>query len=83
MAKAVNPPMGSYSPSNEEYEAREWCMQKRIFVYMWPTQAGRWQTGVTLGNKDVLGPETYGKGDILKKVYEYYLYYFNKYKDQL
>jgi hypothetical protein len=83
MAKAKPLPMGKYSPTTAELDAREWCMQKRIMVYAWPVEGGRWKTGVTLGGKDVLGPETYSKGDILKKIYEYYLYYFNKYKDQL
>lgn len=79
--------MGSYIPTNEERKAEMWCFYNKIIITPRQVKAGvkMWYIDIETGiypNIKKLGtsPESYGPSDILKKVFEYKLYYYNKHK---
>lgn len=74
-------PMGNYAFSDKEFEAARWCIKNNIVVSVHPSKIpNQWHLDVILNKKSNITPMTFGPIEIWKKLYEYYLYYFNKYK---
>lgn len=79
--------MGRYIRSTEESAASRWCIANDMLIT--PRQAAwgvnEWYIDIEQGkypNRKLLGtsPETYGPGEIWKKIAKYQKYYYDKYK---
>jgi len=75
--------MGSYYASNREMDASEWCIRNKIFVSPISDKknSNKWYLEIELNGKINRSKESFGKVVIWEKLYEYYLYYYNKYND--
>ena len=77
--------MGEYSRSIEENEAALWCMHNDICITPRAIKYGEriWVVDIEKGkypNRKLLGTSSpYGPTTIWEKVFEYKLYYYNKY----
>lgn len=81
MIKRNQVDMGSYIPSSKEQEAYSWCIKNGIFIspkYIGSSTA--WNITIDINKKINISPESYKKIDIWKKMFEYYVYYYDKYK---
>jgi len=84
MAKKSKPfDMGDFTPDKYEVEAWVWCIRNQIFISPIAINEGRW--GLVIKNKGIenTDPNTYTKGDVWPKMYEYYKHYFNKYENKI
>lgn len=73
-------PMGVYVFTDEEFDAARWCIKNGIVISPFPSSiTTRWHIDIVINGKSNLSPKTFGSVEIWIKLYEYYLYYFNKY----
>ena len=75
--------MPEYTPTAEEHEAYMWGVEEGIIISPMGIKGTQdeWKVGIanSFNYKDVkLSPETYGPDEIWQKVFEFYLYYYNK-----
>jgi hypothetical protein len=62
-----------------------WCLENKINICVIPNWKTThfWNVEITINNKVVLDPVDYEPKEALKKMYEYYKYYYEKYnKDE-
>jgi len=75
-------PMGQYIYSDEELEAYSWCIKNGIRISPIAKDETNWFIEITINNKTNRSPETYKKMVIWEKLFEYYIYYYGKYKNK-
>ena len=80
MARKKQCDMGDYIAGKKDIEAYVWCIRNKIFISPKAKSINSWYIVIDLKNKINVSPDTYGKKEIWKKLYEYYRYYFDKYK---
>ena len=74
--------MGQYVQTDEELEAYSWCVKNGIHISPLARDETNWFIEITINNKTNRSPETYKKVVIWEKLFEYYLYYYEKYKNK-
>jgi hypothetical protein len=72
--------MGSYSPTDEEYEARLWCIRNKIYISPFAKGPAEWYIDITLNGKINRSPHVYIKDMIWENIYKFYKYYYDKHK---
>ena len=72
--------MGSYLPEKEDTEAMIWCTKNNIKIAPEGTTAGNWVVVISINGRINKSPESYKKNVIWQKIFEFYKYYFKKYK---
>ena len=79
------PDYGEYEPTKEERFALYWCTDNKIIIYADHNEGEQWHINIKIDKKIHKSPEKYGKDEVIKKIFEFYLYYANKYrpKDEL
>lgn len=80
MAKKKDFDMGFYTYTEEEYEAYKWCIKNNIYISPLAMSSVRWTITITNNGKEFKDPNSYGKVEIWKKLYQYYKYYYDKYR---
>jgi len=80
MAKKVIIDMGNYLYSTKEQEARYWCIKNGIYISPLAKSTLEWYICIEMNKKISVSPESYRKMEIWKKMYEFYIYYYEKYK---
>lgn len=80
MAKKQPFDMGEYIVSDKDIEAYRWCIKNDIKISPTAKTQGSWWLDIV--NKGVINrsPQAFIKGVIWQKMYEYYNYYYDKYK---
>jgi len=73
--------MGSYSPTEEEFEARLWCIRNKIYISPFAKEPGSWYIDITINNKVNRSPHIYVKDMIWENIYKFYKYYYDKHKE--
>ena len=73
---------GDYEPTKEERFALYWCVKNKIIVYAEEKENPPWRIRIKLDKKIHTSPESYGQDEVIKKIFEYYLYYANKYRPE-
>ena len=73
--------MGSYSSTDEEYEARLWCIRNKIYISPFAKQPGGWYIDIEINGKQHRSPHVYTKDIIWENIYKFYKYYYDKHKD--
>lgn len=73
--------MGRYYAADDEMDAAMWCIKNNIKISPLKKSFSedRWYIEITLNGKTHRSPESYGKTAVWEKMYEYYLYYYNRY----
>ena len=75
--------MGSYACTEYERDAHHWGLRNNIFITPVATTAGNpthWYLEIEVNGKTYKSPESFEPIEIWKKLYEYYIYYFEKYR---
>jgi len=77
--------MGKYYPTDDEMNAAMWCVKNKIKISPLKKSFAEdmWYIEITLNGKTHRSPESYGKTVVWEKMYEFYLYYYNRYIKKL
>lgn len=73
--------MGGYNPTDEEYEARLWCIRNKIYISPFAKGPAEWYIDITLNGKINRSPHVYIKDMIWENIYKFYKYYYDKHKE--
>ena len=71
-----------YSP--EDIKRVGWCMKKGISIGVipnWDGSSDEWKVELNINGKIHIDPKVYDSYDALGKMYEYYKYYYDKYRN--
>ena len=68
-----------YAATIEEHKAMAWCLSNNIQVYIHCDHPYVMHLAIRINGKENISPETYDWDKILKKKYEFYKYYYEKY----
>ena len=77
-SKGLSPGYYPYTP--DDMKRVGWCIKKNIKIAIIPNGA-EWSIEISLNGKIHLDPEKYAGYDALGKMYEYYKYYYDKYRN--
>lgn len=80
MAKKSGIDMGNYLYSKKEFDAYKWCVENGIYITPTARSTIQWYILIDINKKINISPESYGKVEIWKQVFKYYVYYYEKYK---
>lgn len=80
MAKRSTIDMGNYLYTKKEFEAYRWCIENGIYITPKAKSTNSWYINIEINKKSNISPESYGKLEIWKQMYKYYIYYYDKYK---
>ena len=72
--------MGDYLYSAKEFEAFKWCIDNGIYISPKAMSTVKWSIIIEINKKTNVSPDVYGKLEIWKQIYKYYIYYYEKYK---
>ena len=75
--------MGSYTPNQSEFNAFKWCIDNGIYISPYANSTLEWYICITMNGKSSMSPSTYKKIDVWKQMYRFYLYYYNKYNNDI
>jgi len=72
--------MGKYYATYDEMNAAMWCVKNNIKVSPLKKSYTEdvWYIEIAINGKTHKSPEAYGKVFVWEKMYEFYLYYYNK-----
>ena len=70
---------GEYTRSDQEFEAYRWCISNGIIIFPESKVGSSWAIEIKINGKINKSPVEYNRQEVWKKVYEYYIYYYNKY----
>jgi hypothetical protein len=80
MAKKQPFDMGEYTRTEKDFEAYRWCIKNDIKISPTAKAEGSWWIDIVNQGVKNRSPKTFIKGVIWEKMYEYYNYYYDKYK---
>ena len=75
---------GKHPYTPEDMKRVVWCIKKGIKIAVIPNWDGgtdEWRIELNINKKIHLDPEVYNGYDALGKMYKYYKYYYDKYRD--
>ena len=75
--------MGNYTASPSEFNAFKWCIDNGIYISPYANSTLEWYICITMNGKSSMSPSTYKKIDVWKQMYRFYLYYYNKYNNDI
>jgi len=68
-----------YPYTNEDMKRVNWCMDKNIHIAVSPGEI-KWKVEIRINREDwKRDPGVYEHDEAMKKMYEYYKYYYDKY----
>ena len=71
--------LDSYSTTDYDMKAAGWCLKNNIHIYIHCYEPYIYHLAIRINGKENISPENYSGKDILKKKYEFYKYYYEKY----
>ena len=71
-----------YAATIEEHKAMAWCLSNGIQVYIHCDEPYVMHLAIRINGKENISPESYTWDEVLKKKYEFYKYYYEKYNVQ-
>jgi hypothetical protein len=85
MPRAKVSMMGMYNAEDYEEDARMWCQKHGIRIYPEPETRGSpaaWFLIIEINGNKNKAPDALKRNEVWQKMYEYYMYYYEKYKDE-
>ena len=71
-----------YPYTNEDIKRVSWCMDKNIHIAVSPGET-KWKVEIRMNKGEwKQDPDIYEHEEAMKKMYEYYKYYYDKYNKQ-
>ena len=83
MAKKNPWDMGEYVATDKDNEAYEWCIKNGTEISPTAYSEGAWWLDIENNGKTNRSPKKFLKTVVWEKMYEYYNYYYDKYKKQI
>jgi hypothetical protein len=80
MAKRSTVDMGDYRCAKKEFDAFKWCIENGIYIAPKAKSSSSWYITIEINKKINVSPDSYGKVEIWKQMYKYYIYYYEKYR---
>ena len=77
-SEGLSPGYHPYTP--DDMKRIGWCIKKNIKIAVIPSGT-EWSLEISLNGKIHLDTEKYAGYDALRKMYEYYKYYYDKYRN--
>ena len=72
-----------YPYTKKDMKRVQWCLNKNIGVAVTPISLSTWKVEIRLNKGDwKRDPNIYEYKEAMKKMYEYYKYYYDKYNKQ-
>jgi len=81
--KTVGKSAGFLTYTKQDMKHVSWCLEKGIKIAVVPNWDGKgdeWKVELSINKKIHIDPKVYKDKEALAKMYEYYKYYYNKYK---
>ena len=81
--KSVSKKPAERSWKDSELKIIDWCMRKKILISTtpdWKDEYNRWIVHININGRIHDDPKRYKDEEALEKMYEYYKYYYDKYK---
>jgi len=75
--------MGKYLATDKEIEANNWCLRNKIFISPRASDSSHWRIDININGRVSSSPRLYEKTEIWQKLYEFSVYYYEKYKKEL
>lgn len=75
--------MGNYAPTTKEQSAYQWCIKNNIYISPRAKSATEWYLTIDINSKVNTSPTAYKKIDIWKQLYNFYVYYYDKYANKI
>lgn len=72
-----------YNFNAQEYEAYKWCINNDILIAPFAKSDVEWWIEINNKGKLHRSPEFYSHKDLWPKIFEFYLYYFEKYANKI
>ena len=72
--------MGQTPFSESLWEAQRWCIREGIYIAPRAKNDTAWYVVITNKGNVNATPDTFGKTEIWLKIFEYYKYYYDKYR---
>jgi len=85
MKKSTGKSPGQYTYSRDDMKRVSWCLDNGISISVSPNWRGKistWIIEIKIKDNIHVDPTNYDKKEVLKKMYEYYKYYYDKYNKQ-
>ena len=81
-AKSKNAPVKTWS--DDEMKIVGWCIENNIAISCmpdWKNDRDKWVIDIKINKNTHTDPNTYENDTVLNKIYEYYKYYYDKYRN--
>lgn len=75
--------MGDPPLEEKYYIAQRWCLSNNIKISPLAVDQSRWTIVIENQGQEHKDPNIYTKKDIWKKLFDYYCYYYEKYRDRV
>ena len=72
--------MGKTPFSESLWKAQRWCIREGIYIAPRAKNDTAWYVVITNKGNVNATPDTFGKTEIWLKIFEYYKYYYDKYR---
>jgi len=79
-AKKSQVNMGTTTMDPKLWEAYRWCVRNNIAISPKAKSSTAWYVDIKNKGKTHTSPETYGKTEIWKKIFEYCKFYYDKHR---
>ena len=82
--KVVGRTPGFYSYTKQDMKHVGWCIEKNIKIAVvpnWEGASNEWKIELNINKKIHIDPEVYKVDKAHEKMYEYYKYYYDKYRN--
>jgi len=65
--------------NKEQEKAWRWGLKNKVYISPFAASNTEWWIDINVNGKEVRSPKKYSGKEIWLKIYELYIYYFNKY----
>jgi len=72
--------MGKSPSDDKSREAYLWCIRNNIYISPIAISESKWKIDIVNNGKTNTSPDSYGKTEIWTKIFEFYKYYYDKYR---
>ena len=72
---------GYHTYTNKDIKRVDWCISRNIKIAVIPNET-EWQVEININKKIHSDPKIYNAREATEKMYEYYKYYYDKYRNE-
>lgn len=65
--------------NKEQEQAYRWGLKNKVYISPFAASSTEWWIDINVNDKEIRSPIKYSGKDIWEKIFELYIFYFNKY----